>query len=202
MQGTEACQFLSNHPWVSNVAATGSGGRQRFLADISPEGHRSLSELGFQEFSRRLIAMLPDELQYEDSLEFRHLHGWIMEGRTLVGKDNKPDILSWLSGSNQHRLLLAVGPEMVFFQGHFPGDPVLPGIAQLHWAVGVAMSLFRFGEVPCEIKRLKFRNIIRPSSVLELVLENRNMHEVEFRFASCGQVHSTGCLCFREDRQC
>jgi hypothetical protein len=202
VQGTEACQFLSNHPWVSNVVVTGSGSRQRFLANISPEGHRSLCELGFDEFSGRLQAMLPEELQYEDSLEFRRLHGWIMEGRTLAGKDNKPGILSWLSGSNQNRLLLAVGAEVVYFRGHFPGNPVLPGITQLHWAVGVAMSLFRFGEVPREIKRLKFRNIIRPSSVLELVLENRNTHQVEFRFASCGQVHSTGCLCFREERQC
>jgi 3-hydroxymyristoyl/3-hydroxydecanoyl-(acyl carrier protein) dehydratase len=202
VQGTEACQILNNNQWVSNVVVTESGGRRRVLADISPEGHRSLCELGFREFSRRLTAVLPDELQHEDNLEFRHVHGWITEGRNWDGKDNKPGILSWLSGSNRHRLLLAVGPEMVYFQGHFPGNPILPGIAQLHWAVGMAMSLLRFGEIPCEIKRLKFRNIIRPSSVLELELENRNMHQVEFRFASCGQVYSTGCLCFREEPQC
>jgi len=184
------------------VVATGSGGRQRFLADITPDGHHLINELGFQAFSERLIAMLPSVLRREDCLAFRRAHGWILEGRPSAGREDRPGILSWLSEPNRHRLLLAVDAEVIYFQGHFPGNPILPGVAQLHWAAGMAMSLFGFKQVPLEVKRLKFRNIIRPSSVLELVLEYSKKGEVEFRFTSFGQVHSTGCLCFREELPC
>lgn len=202
MQGTEACQILNNNQWISNVAVAGSGDRQRYVADISPDGHRLLCELGYPAFSTKLIAMLPPGHRRGDCLEFRHVHGWILDGQPLGGKDNKPGILSLLSALNQHRLLLSVGGDLVYFQGHFPGNPIFPGIAQLHWAAIAAMRLFEFVEVPYEIKRLKFRNIIRPSSVLELVLESKNAREVEFRFVSFAQVHSTGCLCFREELSC
>lgn len=172
------------------------------MADISPEGHRLLCELGFREFSRRLIAMLPAGLRREDCLEFRRVDGPMLAGQPTGEKNNNPGILSWLSGTHEHRLLLAVDADVIYFEGHFPGNPILPGIAQLHWAAGIAMRLFGFVDVPHEIKRLKFRNIIRPSSVLELLLENKKSYEVEFRFANASQVHSTGCLCFREDLPC
>ena len=49
----------------------------------------------------------------------------------------------------------------LFFQGHFPGNPILPGIVQLHWAIGFSMGLLGFSEAPHDIKRLKFKNIVQ-----------------------------------------
>jgi len=203
VQGTDACRILKNNPWVSNVSvAEQAVGDRRLLADISPDGHRLIRDLGFEEFSQRLMAVLPSPWQDEGCLLFRHLHDWLLEGRSAGERNSRPGILSLLSEPDHHRVLLDVGAELVFFQGHFPGNPILPGIAQLHWAVGAAMSLFGFREAPYEIKRLKFRNIIRPSSVIELVLDGKDKREVTFEFASSGQVHSTGCLCFKEEMPC
>ena len=203
MQGTEACQFLEKNQWVSNVVFAGSGdGAWRFLTDISPDGHRMICELGFAEFSRRLVALLPPELRGEGRVEFRRVPGLALENRPQEEEGAITGILSLLSGPGLHRLLLRVGAEAVYFQGHFPGNPILPGIAQLHWAAGMTMKLFGFKEVPFEVKRLKFRNIIRPSSVIELVLEGKKRDEVEFVFAGAGVVHSSGCLCFKEELTC
>lgn len=203
MQSTEACQFLEKNQWVSNVVAAGSGdGAWRFLTDISAEGHRLVCELGYAEFSRRLVATLPAGLQCEGCVEFRHVSGLALDSRPQEEEGANTGILSRLSGPGLHRLLLRVGADAVYFQGHFPGNPILPGIAQLHWAAGMAMKLFGFKQAPFEVKRLKFRNIIRPSSVIELVLEGKKRDEVEFGFAGAGEVHSSGCLCFKEELTC
>ncbi|MGA9573134.1 MAG: hypothetical protein WBS20_04205 [Lysobacterales bacterium] len=130
------------------------------------------------------------------------MHALIFDGGQSGGQENLPGILSWIADLPRHRLLLDVGSELVFFQGHFPDNPILPGITQLHWAVAAAMRLFEFSEVPCEVKRLKFMHIIRPSSILELLLERKKINEVEFQFSSSGQIHSTACLTFKVDIPC
>ena len=203
MQGTEACQFLEQNQWLSNAVVTGPGdGGRRVLADISADGHRLVCELGFQGFVEKLRAMLPPELQGRDCLQFRAVRDCMPDGWAPGPGDREPAVLSRLGEADRYRLLLRVDAGVVYFQGHFPGNPILPGIAQLHWAAGMAMRLFGYNEVPYEVKRLKFKNIIRPASVVELVLEGNGKAEVEFGFSSEGQAHSTGCLCFIEGAPC
>lgn len=201
MQGTEACQFLKNHPWVSNVVASEKdAGGQRYLANISPAGHRVIVEAGLPGFLESLLAAPNGGAGH--IVEFRHLQDAVLEAHFGDGEDNRPGILSWLPEPRRHRLLLDVNEKTIYFQGHFPDNPVFPGVAQLHWAAVLAANLFEFDTAPREVKRLKFMQVIRPCSVLELSLENRTGDEVEFRFAGSGQLHSTGCLCFKRDEPC
>jgi 3-hydroxymyristoyl/3-hydroxydecanoyl-(acyl carrier protein) dehydratase len=58
--------------------------------------------------------------------------------------------------------------ESKWFQGHFPGDPLVPALAQL--AV-VREALGSMGTQPCaltELKRIKFKAMIRPGDSLRL----------------------------------
>lgn len=62
--------------------------------------------------------------------------------------------------------------DLLYFAGHFPGAPILPGVAQL-----VALVLARvhalwpeLGE-PTRVGRLKFKQRIAPGDALTLVLE-------------------------------
>ena len=50
----------------------------------------------------------------------------------------QPDIDAVRELADGVELDLAIGPELIYFQGHFPGYPVLPGIVQIDWAVQLA----------------------------------------------------------------
>lgn len=60
----------------------------------------------------------------------------------------------------------------VFFEGHFEGNPMLPGVAQL---VAIAHRRARetFGDLGREkrIVRVKFEAVIRPGEAIDLRLE-------------------------------
>lgn len=70
------------------------------------------------------------------------------------------------------RLRVLVPRDLRFFEGHFEGNPMLPGIAQL---LGLAHRRGRelFGDLGRETKiaRVKFEAVIRPGDALDVVLE-------------------------------
>jgi len=75
---------------------------------------------------------------------------------------------------------LRIPPDLLYLQGHFPGHPLLPGIAQL---VSIVLdrvhAMWPAFEQPRRITQLKFRRPIYPADELQLELE-RNAHEVRF----------------------
>ena len=109
-----------------------------------------------------------------------------------------PHVLSITDESPHTRVLLEVSSDLCWFRGHFPGQPVLPGIVQLHWAILVCRALYGFTNVPHEVNRLKFKKVVVPPRTLELVVSQQGEHEVLFRFSSLGDVNSEGKILFSE----
>lgn len=93
-------------------------------------------------------------------------------------------------------LRLEVAPDLSWFEGHFPGEPVLAGIIQTHWAAEAAAILFGLEGPPQRIKRLKFSNMIVPPRIVELGLVRHGEQEVQFRIQGEGLQHSQGRLVF------
>lgn len=59
--------------------------------------------------------------------------------------------------------------ETPYVSGHFPGEPILPGIAEL----GLVLQVLERGGAPAELAGLKgfrFRNPVRPGDLLQLEL--------------------------------
>ncbi|MCT4706062.1 hydroxymyristoyl-ACP dehydratase [Enterobacteriaceae bacterium H11S18] len=70
---------------------------------------------------------------------------------------------------NQLCLLLRVPAGLMWFQGHFPVQPLLPGVAQLDWVMTYGAELapgMRFSA----IDSVKFQRPVQPDSLLELTL--------------------------------
>jgi 3-hydroxymyristoyl/3-hydroxydecanoyl-(acyl carrier protein) dehydratase len=113
-----------------------------------------------------------------------------------------PPVLSQHDDDVHLRLVMEITPELSWFQGHFPGNPVLPGIVQVHWAVIASRFLFSVGSGPHEIKHLKFKSVVTPSRIIELALCRLTENEVQFDYSSLGQQHSQGRLIFGDCLPC
>jgi hypothetical protein len=91
--------------------------------------------------------------------------------------------------------LLQVLPGLSWFAGHFPEQPVLPGVVQIDWAMLFAADLrFKAADF-CGIPRVKFNAVILPDYILRLSL-TKTAHGLRFVFASNRGVHSQGLIGF------
>ena len=82
-----------------------------------------------------------------------------------------------------------------YFNGHFPGFPVLPAVAQIHIIMHFVFRFLQKNTGLSEIKRAKFTNIIRPDTALVLYLEKKEKN-ISFRIISTDEktVYSAGNL--------
>jgi len=116
--------------------------------------------------------------------------------------DGYPRVLSLAGSAADARLSLEISPALIWFRGHFPDQPVLPGVIQLHWAVLTAQACFGLTTTPAEVKRLKFKSIISPPTTVELAVNVRTANEVQFMFDDADAQYSEGRLVFSEETNC
>ena len=81
-----------------------------------------------------------------------------------------PIILRREVSGDRAELDLALPPGLIYFDGHFDGLPVLPGVVQLHWAIRCARDCLPVGAAEPLSMQVKFRRLIRPESRLRLTL--------------------------------
>jgi 3-hydroxymyristoyl/3-hydroxydecanoyl-(acyl carrier protein) dehydratase len=86
----------------------------------------------------------------------------------------------------EHVLTLAVPPDLVFFEGHFENNPMLPGVAQLLALVDArARATFATalaGRGARRMTRLKFQATVLPGEGIELGLTLVPGAEPQVRF--------------------
>ena len=61
--------------------------------------------------------------------------------------------------------------ESPWFQGHFPGDPLLPGIAQLHLVLETIRAALGQKVSLAGLKRVRFKRVIRPEETMAVVAD-------------------------------
>ncbi len=96
-------------------------------------------------------------------------------------------------------VLLDLPADHPAFAGHFPDQPVLPGVLQTHWALTLGDDLLATGCRAATDFQVKFRRVIGPGPGLELSLRHdagRRTLAFEYRqngeTAAQGRVRLTG----------
>jgi len=86
-----------------------------------------------------------------------------------------------------------------YFDGHFPGFPVLPAVAQVFIIMQYVSRFFGISIELSEIKRTKFANIIKPNIPLVLYLEKKEK-VISFKIISPDEetIYSAGTLILPE----
>ena len=94
---------------------------------------------------------------------------------------------------------MAVSAASLYFRGHFPNHPVLPGVAQLE-AIVVELVMQAWPDLGSllRVRRLKFHRVIPPDVELHLQLTRLVQAQVRFllRLADGDEKCSSGLLCF------
>ena len=111
----------------------------------------------------------------------------------------EPQVLHHTYRGREVELRVFIPTDLLYFEGHFPQAPILPGVIQVEWAVAFAR---RFFEVPQHFRRLemlKFQRVVGPGTTVMLTLEYLVASQtVTFRYVSDVGQHSSGRVVFGE----
>ena len=89
---------------------------------------------------------------------------------------------------------MTFAPQSDFFDGHFDGVPVLPGVVQTGTAVRELERLLGRRVVVGEARKLKFARVVRPGERVKLSLSRKGGSEWAFRYEMDGELCSSGIL--------
>jgi hypothetical protein len=86
-----------------------------------------------------------------------------------------------------------------YFVGHFPDTPILPGVAQVHWAINIARTIFTMPTNFHSMQALKFQHVILPDQLTLLKLDyDERKHSLSFSFTSTTKQYSSGRVLFHD----
>jgi acyl-coenzyme A synthetase/AMP-(fatty) acid ligase/3-hydroxymyristoyl/3-hydroxydecanoyl-(acyl carrier protein) dehydratase len=95
------------------------------------------------------------------------------------------------------QLELRIPAGLAYFDGHFDGAPILPGVAQIQWAIHFARAQFGIGRGFTRLEAVKFHRPIRPGAVVRLSLHWRAaLSSLAFAFDSDTGRHASGRIIF------
>jgi len=94
---------------------------------------------------------------------------------------------------------IALDAALRVFDGHFPGAPILPGVAQVDWAIAFARERFDMPANFIRMDALKFSQPALPGMHLDLDLHwNAATATLQFEYRSTAGRHSSGRIMFAE----
>lgn len=94
----------------------------------------------------------------------------------------------------------SVPGDSLWFSGHFPEEPLLPGIAQLAMVHDLIQHFYPEDMILAGVKRVRFKQIIRPDKRIEIQANPDQDKQAEFQFHLKveDKVACTGKLVFRK----
>jgi len=86
---------------------------------------------------------------------------------------------------------------LFYFEGHFPGRPILPGFVQIGWAIYYGQELFGELGTFIRLEKIKFKHVIQSTEKILLQIgweEERN--RLLFSYRSKNDFNSKGRVVF------
>ena len=190
-------EVLEAHPLVAKARVEAVGTdvpRLGALLVLTPEGNRLLSAgthaalvsrlrrellptLGPTAFPRRirLVRTLPEDARGKTTAAAvrASLGLWCRE----------PAVTDWVATADRLEATLVFPPDCECFDGHFPGLPILPGVAQLYFLRHFATQAFSDFPSAATYRRLKFQKLVFPGRPVSLAVTRLSEGVFEFTLA-------------------
>jgi 3-hydroxymyristoyl/3-hydroxydecanoyl-(acyl carrier protein) dehydratase len=96
---------------------------------------------------------------------------------------------------------LKILADLVYFNGHFPDQPILPGVTQLAWAEKFGKIFFNINLPFLRMEVIKFKKVIRPDELVKMELNWKvDTRKLYFEFTSTANDHSSGRIVYGEQK--
>ena len=189
------------------------GRRQRIAAFVvlSVDGRRKLVAVGKLVFNRMLRDLLSSSVEPVGLPRvWRYLDALPINAQ---GKTTHRELIAILDGAPSRPTLPRERPidrdtaravfeliaprDLIYFDGHFTGFPILAGVVQIDWVISYGRQCFDLPPVFRGIHGLKFQRVIPPETAitLELVHEPANS-SLSFKISSQSGRHASGRVIF------
>jgi 3-hydroxymyristoyl/3-hydroxydecanoyl-(acyl carrier protein) dehydratase len=195
---------LKDLPDIADAAVVDLPSRQGALGAavvLTAEGDAALAAMGRFRYSRHLRALLKSRLEPMECPRFWRFVPRVPENaqgkrvaaemRVLFKSAELPQIDASDIDGERARFELRLQPELRWFEGHFPGQPILPGVAQLHIAALLAERTWGLAFDGQEMSRIKFKRVMQPDEHISLMLVKDGLR-LNFQYSREGEVVASG----------
>jgi 3-hydroxymyristoyl/3-hydroxydecanoyl-(acyl carrier protein) dehydratase len=108
-----------------------------------------------------------------------------------------PETTALERDGNNLNLRLVLPANNLYFDGHFPGVPVLPGVAQVGWAIEFARLHLSIAARFRSLAAVKFMRVIQPGAEVSLSLAfGADRRELAFEYRLSATPCSSGRVLF------
>lgn len=189
------------------------GKRHRIVAFVvlSVHGNTQLMQLGKLAVTRLLRDWLSDSVErvglprvwrFPGALPI-NAHGKTTHAELLALLNDVPSAqkmprVRLLERARERAVFELTAPhELFYFEGHFPGAPILPGVVQIDWAITYGRQCFNLPQAFIGIHALKFQQVIPPELpvTLELIHDSAKSR-LAFKLSSQAGQHGSGRIQF------
>lgn len=215
LAAVETC--LLSHPWVSTAKVLPlpqRKGRLGAVVVLSGAGRDALVDKGRGILNRSLSSHLTPYLENVAVPRYWRYVGHLpldAQGKTVLSElqdlflterqPRLPEVLEIQIDDEPDSAVLSlrIPYTLFYFSGHFPGNPVLPGVVQLEWALHHANNIFDgLGELS-RLESLKFQHIIQPGDLVNLALNwDTSRSRLTFVYSSALHNYSSGRVVFNK----
>lgn len=93
---------------------------------------------------------------------------------------------------------VTVKPDSPWFSGHFPGEPVLPGLAQLSIVQETLERALGREVIVQRVRRVRFRQMIKPNDPVEVAIKPAGEGGYTFQLSIGGEPACSGMVTIGE----
>lgn len=197
------------HPGVAEArVCVLPGARDALVAVVVPnesgwellrgQGRRAFSQLLSQHLASRHDAVIrPRRWRYATTLPV-NAQGKVTErALTALFRPERPEPHWRVRESAVAELELDLDADLAVFDGHFPQATILPGVAQLDWAIRFGREVFPMPPRFLRMEALKFQRVARPGDRIRLHLQwAAEKATLAFQYTSAHGPHASGRVVF------